>query len=66
MVMEGAAELFTGGEVLRCGGAGRRPPRRWWKTGELLDAGGVKRGLFRRHGGGWVHGQEVHVRAYGK
>ena len=58
-VMEGAVELFTGGEVLRCGGAGRRPPRRRWKTGELLDAGGARRRPLSapwRRMGAWARG----------
>ena len=65
-VMEGAAELVP---VVRCSGVVAR-------GGGLLDIGGrlassytlVVRGggLFWCHGGGGAHGQEVHVRAYGK
>ena len=58
-VMEAAAELATGGEVLRCGGAGRRPPRRRWKAGELLDAGGARRRPLsapRRRKCAWARG----------
>ena len=52
--------LVTGGEVLRCGGAGRRPPRRRWKTGELLDAGGARRRPLSvpwRRRDAWARGQ---------
>ena len=45
--------------MLRCGGAGRRPPRRRWKTGELLDAGGARRRPLSapwRRMGAWARG----------
>jgi len=53
----GAGHRWLG---LRRGGARRRPPRRRWKTGELLDAGGARRRPLSvpwRRRGAWARGQ---------